>query len=131
MFAVNPFAIDKPAGSSAPEFNLEPEDSSSSVFCNDVLVKFSWFSADIAVTLFRMLSDMESLLLASLRSRPDCRSFPRGPLLSTPLLSAQLCQPLVHLKYFSLPFHRMPRSLLPASRFLLSPPITFMKGRQR
>jgi hypothetical protein len=44
-FAASPFAIDSPAGSSAPELIFEPEDSCVKTFCRLDCVLFRLFSA--------------------------------------------------------------------------------------
>src|SRR5208337_4461471 len=62
ILACKPSAIDKPAGSSAPELILEPEDNWNRVFCKFIFVVANWFCASKEGILFKMLSDIRSLL---------------------------------------------------------------------
>jgi hypothetical protein len=55
MLAANPLAMDMPAGSSAPELILNPVDNCVNVFCRDVCVDESAFSATRLETLFSTL----------------------------------------------------------------------------
>lgn len=82
MFACSESAIDRPAGSSAPLFSREPEDSCTNVFCKDELVWLSWFSASSDVMLFRRLIAITILLFASFRQA----NFPFGLRASAPRL---------------------------------------------
>src|SRR5579862_1402942 len=79
MLACNPSEIDMPAGSSAPELILEPDDNWNRVFCKLVLVIANWFCASREGILFKMLNDIRSLLSSLLVSVLGRRTRGQGP----------------------------------------------------
>src|ERR1019366_3356628 len=62
ILACNPFDIDRPAGSSAPELILDPEDNWNRVFFKLLLVMANWFCATKEGMLFKILNDIRGLL---------------------------------------------------------------------